>query len=240
MAEYAAHADHRRGDRARLRGGGGAGRSVGHTVEDWVTLAVFWGMARLRLPAVLHPLRAEQQPRLDRGDRDQLPGRGGLPRLGHVRAHVAPHPGRRALPLSAARRSARVLSTAGRSHPHRLLRLRLLAALALRRASSRSERMVTVNLPRVIVFYSRVRRLRADVRARHPGLRGQLAAAATPCLERPEDFDGSGSLTMLLLDRLLPRPDADRRAGRDVDGWPRRCSTCLSTASRPTSSPRSA
>ena len=149
----AAHADHRRGDRPCLRGGGGAGRSLGLCARGLGHPRRLLGHGALRLPAVLHPLRAQQQPRLDRGDRDQLPRGRGLPRLGHVRAQVAPHPGRRALPLSAAtawrgccRRSS--TSSASASSPTRC------CCSGATSPSSPHERMVTVDLPRSIVFYT--------------------------------------------------------------------------------------
>ena len=94
------------------------------------------GHGALRLPAVLHPLRAQQQPRLDRGDRHQLPGRRGLPRLGLVRPPLAPHPGRRALPLPAARGRPASLSTFVDLVRIVFFAYASLAALALRRPSS--------------------------------------------------------------------------------------------------------
>ncbi len=37
--------------------------------EDWVAFILFWSLAFIVFPAVLHALRPQRQPGLDRGDR---------------------------------------------------------------------------------------------------------------------------------------------------------------------------
>ena len=164
--------------RLRDRGLGDARRLLGH--------------GALRLPAVLHPLRAEQQPRLDRGDRHQLPGGGGLPRLGLVRAAVAAHPGRRALPLPAAgaraacsRRSSTSSGSASSPTPRWLL-WRYVGIVA-------DERMVTIDLPRGIVFYTVLAAFVLMLAARRSRWRSATGGAATRCSSAPSAFDGSES-----------------------------------------------
>ena len=172
----------------------------GLRVEDWLTLALFWIMALLRLPAVLHPLRPQRQPRLDRGDRDQLPGRRGLPRLVDVRAPVAAHPGRRPLPLPAAPAGAACLSTVVDLDPHRLLRLRHLAGLALRSASSRDERMID-DRPAARSSSSTcvLSRLCPDAAARRSRSPSATGGAAIRCSSAPTPSTDRRTDVMLLL-----------------------------------------
>ena len=79
--------------------------------EDWVTFAIFWLMTLRGLPPVLHPLRPQQFLRLDRGDRDLLPGRGRVRGCLDVRPARPAHPRRFPVPLSA-RPGRAVLATA--------------------------------------------------------------------------------------------------------------------------------
>ena len=141
-----------------------------YAVEDWVTLGDLLGDGALRLPAVLHPLRAERLLRLDRGDRDQLPDRRGLHRLGDVRARC--------------RGTSRSTSSTATCRPRwracsrplvDLVRIAFFAyarhaGLALHRASIGDERDDHDRpAARTIVFYAVLARLRADVRALRPG-----------------------------------------------------------------------
>ena len=207
-------------------------------MEDWITLAVFWLMVGLRLPAVLHPLCAEQQPGLDRGDRDQLPESSSFSS---------------ARPCACACRGTSMSTCSITIYRRRVARTLSLLSMSSASSSSltpswlcgatcrslRDERMTTVNLPRKLVLLRCVRRLRADVPALRPGLVQNLS----PRLFRARTsrrIRHSGSLTMLLLVGGFSCPDADRRAGRRLHGGGFGRSICSSTMWRPTSSPRSA
>ena len=70
------------------------------------------------LPPVLHPLRPQQLLRLDRGDRDLLPGGDRVHGVGDVRPARPAHPGRLPVPLPAGRRRAGARDR-DRRDPHR-------------------------------------------------------------------------------------------------------------------------
>ena len=53
---------------------------IEHHPEDWIAFVLFWALGSHRLPAVLHALRPQRQPGLDRGDRALRPDVGGLHR----------------------------------------------------------------------------------------------------------------------------------------------------------------
>ena len=124
-----------------------------YAVEDWLTLVIFWVMALSVFLQFFTRYVLNNSLCLDRGDRDQLPDRGGLPRLGDVRAAVAAHPGRFPLPLSAA--SAR----RARCRPSiDLIRIAFFAyAIWLVWQFIQiigDERMTTIKLPKGFVYYA--------------------------------------------------------------------------------------
>ena len=108
-----------------------------YSVEDWVTLAVFWGMALCVFLQFF--TRYVLNNSLAWTEEIAINCLVVVVFLGSVWCvrTLAPHPGRHALPLPAARRRARALHLR-RPRPHRLLRLCVLAALALRRHRRRT------------------------------------------------------------------------------------------------------
>ena len=147
----------------------------GYAVEDWAVLRHLLGDDARRLPPVLHPLRPQRLVRLDGGDRDLLPRRDRLPRLGHVRAHEPPHPGRLPLPLPAARPQAgcwrrRSTSSASPSSPTRaILVWRFMAIIE-------GEEMTTIRVPKNLFYGAVFIGFCSDVRPLRPGRDRQLAA----------------------------------------------------------------
>ena len=82
-----------------------------YAIEDWVTLAVFWLMAVcVFLQFFTRYVLNNSLAWTEEIAINCLIGRR-LSRLGHVRAHVAAYPGRRALSLPAGGASARALAT---------------------------------------------------------------------------------------------------------------------------------
>ena len=147
-----------------------------YAVEDWVDAGHLLGDGARRLPAVLHPLRAQQLPRLDRGDRHQLPGRGRVSWAAMCVRLGAAHPGRLPVPLPAGQASPvrlrpRSMSSAPSSSPMR----RISSGASW---TSIGDETHDDDRPAEDPSFLRVRlrRLRADVRALGAGLDRELAA----------------------------------------------------------------
>ena len=155
-----------------------------------MTLAVFWGMALCVFLQFFTRYVLNNSLAWTEEIAAQLPGRRGLPRLGLVRPPLAPHPGRRALPLPARPGVARLLSTLVD-----LIRIVFFAyaSLLLWRYVGivAHERMVTIDLPRSLVFYSVfaafVLMLLRSIQVAWANWRRGYSV-----LERPGAFDGFG------------------------------------------------
>ena len=208
-----------------------------YAVEDWLTLRALLADGARGLPPVLHPLRAEQFLRLDRGDRDLLPRGHRLHGLGHVRP---PRAGTsRSTSCSATCRPARPACWRPLSTSSARLFFAYAAWLVWHFMSLiEGETMTTIDLPMSLVYGAVCLGFVLMVAALDPGGGRATGAAATPCWSapRPSTPPRSEGRDHAAPARLLPRPDADRRA-RWPSPWPwPRCSTSWSPASRPTSS----
>lgn len=150
-----------------------------HTIEDWLTLAVFWAMAVCVFLQFFTRYALNSSLARARRNRRQLSGDRGLSGLGHVHA-----PGHCTSPVDLIynflpRRSGARLEGRGRCHLHRLLRL-CLAWLMWRYIDIvGSERMVTCRPAARLYASHRLCSLRADAAA--------LGAEFHQGFDRPQD-----------------------------------------------------